>query len=113
MHELGLTAEMVDIVSAKAREAGAGRVTSITVSIGSLSGVEADAVEFCFSVVAKGTPAEGARLVVERVPLTVKCGDCGRTSENGENLPFCPKCNSAQVEIAAGREFLIKSMEVD
>lgn len=113
MHELGLTAELVKIVDEKAREAGAGRVTSVSVSIGAFSGVEADAVSFCFEVVAQGTLAEGAKLEMERIPLTVRCEGCGLTQVNTENFPACPTCSSMAVEIVAGKEFRIKSMEVE
>ena len=113
MHELGLTQELVNIVDAKAAEAGAVRVSSVSLVIGAYSGVEADAVEFCFSVVAQGTRAEGAKLEIEKVPLTVKCRDCGKTGGNPDNFPACPVCSSMNVEIVAGKEFTIRSMEVD
>jgi hydrogenase nickel incorporation protein HypA/HybF len=113
MHELGLTAELVKIVDEKAREAGAARVKSVAVTIGAFSGVEAEAVRFCFEVVAQGTLAEGATLEIEKVPLTVRCGSCCLTQVNTENFPACPTCSSMAVEIVAGKEFRIKSMEVD
>jgi len=113
MHELGLTKELVDIVDARAREAGAVKIKSIMLTIGAFSGVEADAVSFCFEVVAKGTLAEGAELVIERVPLKVDCAGCGRTSVNEDNFPICPLCGGTNVVITSGREFVIRSMEVE
>jgi hydrogenase nickel incorporation protein HypA/HybF len=63
MHELALTREVVAI----ACEAAMGqRIHTITVEIGRLTCVSPDAMEFCFDVVAQGTLAEGARLVIRR-----------------------------------------------
>jgi len=113
MHELGLTKELVDIVDDRARKAGASRIKSVSLVIGAFSGVEADAVSFCFEVVAKGTLAEGAALVIEKVPLRVDCASCGRNSVNEDNFPICPLCGGTNVVITAGREFVIRSMEVE
>lgn len=113
MHELGLTKDLVDLVTAKAVEAGAKRVVSIRLVVGAISGVEADAVSFCFEVVSKGTIAEGARLDIDRVPLTLACKTCRAKTEVEDVLTVCGKCGSTDVEIVAGREFTIKSMEVD
>jgi hydrogenase nickel incorporation protein HypA/HybF len=63
MHELALTYEIVDIVCKAANDR---RVHKVTLDIGRLSGVMADAIEFCFDVVARGTLAEGARLEIRQ-----------------------------------------------
>jgi len=58
VHELAITRNVVAIVG----EAAKGRrVTHMTLEIGKLSGVPADAVAFCFDIVAAGTPAAGAQ----------------------------------------------------
>ncbi|NJO31803.1 MAG: hydrogenase maturation nickel metallochaperone HypA [Rhodospirillales bacterium] len=59
MHELGLTRNIVAIVSERA---GSGRVKRVRVAIGPRACVERRALSFCFDVVAQGTPLEGARL---------------------------------------------------
>jgi hydrogenase nickel incorporation protein HypA/HybF len=64
MHELGITQDVVTTVS---DAANGRRVVKVTLAIGALAGVEADAIRFCFDVVAKGTALEGA--VVEVVAL--------------------------------------------
>jgi hydrogenase nickel incorporation protein HypA/HybF len=64
MHELGITRNIVAIVGEAARGR---RVTRITLEVGARAGVTADAIAFCFDVVAKGTAVEGA--VLDIVPL--------------------------------------------
>ena len=59
MHELGLTRNLVAIVS---EHAVGKRVRRVWLEIGSQSAIMPDAVRFCFDVCSKGTPLEGARL---------------------------------------------------
>ncbi len=44
---------------------------------GPVSGVVPDALRFGWDVVTHGTPLEGSRLDVERVPVEVSCAACG------------------------------------
>ena len=57
------------------------------------------------------TPLEGARLVVEDVPLSFRCIDCG-TPWN-EDAALCPSCGSMHRETVAGMELDIESVEVE
>ena len=59
MHELGLTRNIVAIVS----EHAAGRsVKRVKLAIGPLACVEREALNFCFDIVAEGTVLAGAAL---------------------------------------------------
>lgn len=59
MHELGLTRNIVAIVS----EHAAGRpVKKIRLAVGPLACVEKSAIEFCFEIVAEGTSLASAKL---------------------------------------------------
>ena len=59
MHELGLTRNIVSIVS----EHAAGRkVRRVRLAIGPLACVEREALSFCFDIVAEGTELAGAEL---------------------------------------------------
>ncbi len=61
MHELGLTRNIVSIVS---EHAGARRVRRVRLAIGPLACVETRALEFCFDLVTKGTVLAGAELEI-------------------------------------------------
>jgi hydrogenase nickel incorporation protein HypA/HybF len=82
------------------------------VAIGALSGVEREPFEFCFPLAARGTPLEGARLEIEEVPVTVRCTTCQKDSHPEFGLIACALCGSSEVEITAGRDFIIRSLEV-
>lgn len=61
MHELGLTRNIVSIVS---EHAGPRRVRRVRIAIGPLACVETRALEFCFGLVTEGTVLAGAELEI-------------------------------------------------
>ncbi len=113
MHEVGITRNLVDIAEEHGRRAGCRRILSVTVAIGDLSGVVAEAVEFCFDAVSRNTLTEGATLVVNRIPGRMTCEEC-RHAFPAEPLTFaCPACGSFMVTIIQGNELRITEMEID
>ncbi len=106
MHELAIATSVVDAVCARA---GDRRVHLVTLRIGALTAVVPDAMRFCFDLAVEGTVASGARLDIVAVTATGSCRDCGVSGEIDGLL--CP-CGSADVEVTAGRELQIVSMEV-
>lgn len=110
MHEMAITQSVVDICE---RSAGGRRITSVTLEIGDLSGVVPDAVEFCFDACTRGTPLEGARLFIERVPARGRCHGCGAEFAVAAYYDPCPACGAYGVELLAGEELRVKELEVD
>ena len=112
MHELSLAMELVSQVERIVAGEGATRAVTVAVSIGALSGVEREAFEFAFPLAAAQTCLDGARLEIESVPVRAKCRDCG--VDNAIDMPnlLCGSCGSCNLEITAGREFVIHSVEV-
>ena len=72
MHELGITRNIVAIVSERA---GAARVKRVSLEIGRLSAVMPEAIRFCFDVCSKGTALEGAELEIREIPGRGRCDD--------------------------------------
>jgi hydrogenase nickel incorporation protein HypA/HybF len=109
MHELGITRNIAAIVLEAAKGK---RVTRIGVDIGVLAGIMADAVAFCFDVVAKGTPLEGAKLEIRRIEGAALCRQCD-TEFPIENLHTPCSCGSRNVAVLRGEELMIKTMETE
>jgi Zn finger protein HypA/HybF involved in hydrogenase expression len=65
MHEAGMVDRILEVVLARAAEAGASRITRIHLEAGPLSGVSDEALRFHWAEHAAGTAAEGATLVVD------------------------------------------------
>ncbi|GAC1638302.1 MAG: hydrogenase maturation nickel metallochaperone HypA [Mycobacterium sp.] len=108
MHEMALTQSVVDAVC---EHAAGRRVQSVTVEIGALCAVVPDAMQFCFELATEGTMADGARLDLNVQPGSAHCRSCDETFELHDLILLCP-CGSADVEVLAGRDLRILSMEV-
>ena len=113
MHELSIMQSALNVALEQALQAGASRVHEIRLRIGALSGVVPDALEFAFAALAPGTSAEGARLVIERVPARFWCAACSREFESEDLFADCPDCHTPSGELRAGREMEVASLEID
>lgn len=108
MHEMAITQSVVSTVADRCE----GReVDQVTLLIGRLSGVVADSVRFCFELCTMGTELEGAELDIVDVPGRARCRECQELVELPDFIALCP-CGSADLEILAGEELSIQSVEV-
>jgi len=114
MHEMGIAMEIVDIAKASipADMQGA-RVQRVNLQVGKLSAIVADSLRFCFDLVVKDTPLEGAELAIEEVPVVARCKDCQTQWTITEPVFACQSCQSGAIDILSGRELDIKSIEIE
>jgi hydrogenase nickel incorporation protein HypA/HybF len=113
MHELAITQTMLDIVLEQAKKANAQKVGAINLVIGELSGFVEDSVRFYFDFLAKDTIAEGAALNFKPVSPRARCRGCGKLFKLKEFDWSCPGCGGGDVEITAGKELSIESIDVE
>ena len=66
-----------------------------------------------FPHAAKGTAAEGAQLLFERVPGRFQCPDCGYEGRVDRREARCPDCGGIALKMTAGREFFVESLKVE
>ena len=112
MHEVGLVQQALDIAFDYAKRGDARKITTIRLSIGELSGVEHDAIEFSFGVLTVGTIAEGAKLEMLNVAAIYRCRDCGHEFSQSDRLPTCPICGGCSIAEKEGFDLRVKSIEV-
>jgi hydrogenase nickel incorporation protein HypA/HybF len=115
MHELSIALSLVDAITSEAPRLGDGvRIIAVHVRIGALAAVVPEALQFSFDVAAADSMVSGARLVIERVPVAVRCDTCGkpRTLEAPQPLQ-CPVCGTPASAVLAGRELELVAVEVD
>lgn len=109
MHELSITQGIVSAVS----EHASGRpVKRVVLEVGRLAGVMTDAIEFCFDIVALGTPLEGATLDIRLIEARARCRACGTEFVLDTLIRPC-RCGSHDVERLSGEELNIKQYELD
>ncbi len=110
MHEMSLAGAIVNTV---VKHADDRKVSLITLRVGGMRQVVMDSLEFYFEFVAADTCCEGARLELISVVTRLRCRACAEEWEPEIPAFRCPKCESADVEIIAGEEFEVDSIEVD
>lgn len=108
MHEMAITKCVVETVC---EHAAGRRVRSVRVEMGALCALLPDSVQFCFGLATEGTAAEGARLELDVRPGSARCRSCGGEFALDELLQRC-RCGSPDVEVLAGTDLKIISMEV-
>jgi hydrogenase nickel incorporation protein HypA/HybF len=113
MHEFSIATSLLEIITHEALPYPGARVKKVTLRIGALSGVLPHALRFSFEILSEGTVAEGATLVIEEIPLTLSCKNCGRTSSPEDPFLICPFCESTEVALTGGRELEILNMEIE
>ena len=113
MHELLATQGVLETALEHARAAGATRIADVYLVNGALSTISDDSVQFYWETVARGTPAEGARLHFRCAAVEVECLNCGlRFSPSDADLT-CPQCRDSRIKIVAGQVFHLEAIDVD
>ena len=113
MHELAITQSMLDLVLKEAEKAGAKEIGKINLVIGEMTGFVDESVQFYFDFLSKGTIAERAQLSFRMIPATARCRGCDKTYKLKEYEWVCPYCQGNSMEIIAGRELFVESIEVE
>lgn len=113
MHEMTLMGEVREIVVQAAKQHKFKRVRRVVLEIGRLSGVQAEAMRFCFDVVMEHTPAAGATLEIEEIPGLAWCNRCDKEVEITSRVEPCPHCSGMPGKILQGTEMRVKGLEVE
>jgi hydrogenase nickel incorporation protein HypA/HybF len=110
VHELSLASAIAAIAADHARGR---RVARVDVRVGALRQVVPDVLTFAFALVAEASELEGAELAIEHVPARLACRGCGAETRASAFPLLCGSCGSADVDVVAGDELLVESLELD
>ena len=110
MHELSLMEAVRDQALAAALAEGASRITAINLRIGSLAGVEPEALRFAHTVVMAGTIAAGAELRIDTE--AAHCTVCDAPFPAPDGCCDCPRCGAISRQLLRGRDLRLLSLEV-
>ena len=113
MHELGVTQSILSIALQNAEKVNAKKITSINLQIGQLASLVDDSINFYWDIISEGTIAQGARLSIIRIPVRMRCFDCGNEFTPGDESFDCPKCASVRIQVIDGEELKIESIDVE
>ena len=110
MHELGICDAMLKMVRGIMQDEGLKEVMRITVEVGSLSGVMPNFLADCWVAVTDGTELQNTEFVIEELPGTAQCMDCGEEFTADLNDLTCPKCRGKKLMPMTGRDLTLKEI---
>ena len=88
------------------------RIQEIRCEMGLLSCVETQTLSACFELLAEGTLAEGARLLVDMAPLPCHCQECGQDFTLTRRHFVCPECGGENIHCTGGHGLTLLALEV-
>mgnify|MGYP001016189954 CR=1 FL=1 len=112
MHELAVTEDILRVACEEAEKNNATKVTDIHLTIGKLSSIVDDSVQFYWDTISQGTLCEGATLHFNRPPAILQCRQCGAGYELEDILSPCPDCGSLDLQVVSGEEMQIDEIEI-
>ena len=112
MHELSIALGIVRIAEEQVRLHRAKYVESIELEIGTLAGVEFDALDFAWPEAVRRTVLEHAERHLDIVPARARCTDCDCLFDAQSLFDACPECGTLWTELVQGRELRVKALTV-
>ena len=113
MHEMSIAQGLIDVLKEEMLKHNAKSLRSVRLNIGQMTAIVPDALSFCFQVITDGTEFEGAKLIMDIIPLLGHCSACQEEFEIMDYAFVCPSCGSTNINTIGGRDLSIVEMEVD
>ena len=110
MHELGICDALLKMVRGIARDEELESISRITVEVGSLSGVVPAYMSDCWEAVTDGTELQDVEFVVEELPGTARCMDCGEEFTADVSSLRCPRCHGEKLTPLTGRDLTLQEI---
>lgn len=113
MHELSIAQSIFSIVQQAVPPDQHEHVKTIYLKIGTLSGIEVDALVFSFGILKEKSLFPSAVLSIEMIEAKAKCHDCGTLFSYDSFGTECPHCGSYSLSIVQGKEMKVTGVDVD
>lgn len=110
MHELAMAESLLRLVEQEAARHPGTRVVRVGLRVGEWSGVEPEALAFCFEVLTRDSPLGPLELAMEMVAPRRSCSACGAESANGS---ACARCGATARTTTGGDELELAYLEVE
>lgn len=117
---------MADLIAAIKKELeryDAVSVKEVNLTVGKLTNLGAEQLEFAYEIMSRDSVLEGSRLVIEEEDIKVRCAACGyegpvNNVDLGEDahlrIPIlsCPECGGG-VTVTAGKSCCVRSIDIE
>lgn len=111
MHEVGIMEGALDMARRLMEKNGGARLMRLHMTIGSLSGVVPDALQFAFQALKDAYVARDAGLDVTWVEALCRCDTCHTDFSFTDHGYICPGCGEPALTILRGRELELTRVE--
>lgn len=111
MHEISIASSLIQQAAAHVPEGK--RLLAVRVTVGPLSGISAESLEFCFSAVAGDLGYGSVKLYITRIPAGFECLSCGGRYESESVYTECPLCHSLERITHSGDRFSLDAIDVE
>lgn len=110
MHELSIVMSIVDSAEEQVAKNAASRVERIELEIGTLAGIEPDALDFAWAAAVPDTVLAAAERQIRYIPARARCAACAHEFDLGQLFEPCPLCGEYFSDLLQGKELKIKTM---
>jgi hydrogenase nickel incorporation protein HypA/HybF len=111
MHEMSVAMSIVSIADKEAKKARVSRFAAIDLEIGTIAGIEFDALDFVWAAAVQDSVLENAEKRIRKIPAIARCGECEKDYPIKVVYDNCPDCGSFLKNIIQGKELRVKSLE--
>ncbi|MBT8259234.1 MAG: hydrogenase maturation nickel metallochaperone HypA [Bacteroidia bacterium] len=112
MHEMSVALNIVKISEDKAKAENIEAFSAIDLEIGSLAGIELDALKSVWPAAIKNSALESAEMRIIEIKAQANCRSCNTEFTVDFLYDNCPSCGSFQKHIICGQELRIKALEI-
>jgi len=113
MHEMSIAMNIFDIACEKAGKEEASQIVEIELDIGTLAGIEFQALEFALDTVNRNDLLKTTLFKINKIQARARCNDCQTEFEMINLYSSCPQCNSFNNKLIIGKELRIKSILIE
>ena len=113
MHEMSIAMSIIDLATGEAQKGNAQKIVEVELDIGTISGIEIQALNCAMEIAVKDTMLESALIKINRIEAVSECLECGEFFNSEQTFSQCPRCSELNTRIIKGREMQVKSLLVE
>ena len=113
MHELGIATSLLREAQKEAARHPGKRLCKVRVRLGDLAGVNAEALSFCFEVLARKDKLQPLELEIESCARRQRCSRCELIFSVLNFDLHCPACGAEDTDFVSGDELELAGVELD
>lgn len=111
MHELSLSQAIIDRIGQSMDEGDT--VLEIAMTVGRLSCVNPDSLEFCLEALLEDAGMGAPEIVIRHTPALLRCRECGTEFETDDMYAPCPGCGAMAREVLSGRDLVVDYVRIE